>query len=170
MNAPYKVVELAVYYMDTFLADRDEESPETLRLIAIVCLMIANKQEDFVSHQITIPLVAEKTGCDPYKVRELEMHILDCLGWDLNMLTPSEIAVGILKPFLKNCFGLEFPQSLCDYIWEFCTSALHIKPLLQGSQVEIGVAVVIATFDVIEPQKVLHFVDWVDQHYQLNWV
>lgn|SRR3990167_233226 len=170
MNAPYKVVELAVHYMDTFLADSKEESPEFLRLIAIICFMIANKQEDFSSHQITIPLVAQKTGCDPLTVRELEMRILNSLGWKLNILTPSEVCIGLLQPFLKSTCDIDFPQKLCEYTWEFCISALHIKPLLQGSQVDIGIAVAIATFDVVEPQKVLSFLDWVSQSYSLNWV
>jgi Cyclin, N-terminal domain len=155
--------------MDAHIS-RNRVTPENIKLVAVVCLMLASKSEDFSTHFITIPLAAIKTESEQVAVRQNEVEILNSLNWELDLLTPSEVCIGLQKLFLSNHLGIEFQSKLCNYAWEFGLSVLHIKESVQGSLVEFGTAIAIATFDILDPTKVELFVNWLYEFHCFDWV
>lgn len=170
LNSPFKIVELATHYMDFCTAKFEQLSLDSLKLLGIVCFMLACKQEDYNSQSVTIQMAAEKSAFDEAVVRDTEMLVLDTLSWELDILVPSEICIGLLKTFLQQKFTMEFPSKLCDYAWEFSMSTLYIKDSLLGSNLEVGCAISIATFDILDSSKVIDYLSWLSELYTFNWV
>lgn len=156
--------------MDVCTARFEQLSLKSLKLLGIVCFMLACKQEDFNSQSVTIQIAAEKSAFDEAVVRDTEILVLDTLAWELDILVPSEVCIGLLKTFLLQRFAIEFPTKLCDYAWEFGMSTLYIKDSLLGTNVEVGCAISIATFDILDSTKVIEYLRWLSQFYTFSWV
>ncbi|CAG9767254.1 unnamed protein product [Ceutorhynchus assimilis] len=78
-----------VDYFDRFLSLRPDVPKSQLQLVGITCLFIASKLEEiFPPHLNEFSYVCDG-ACSTEDILNCELLILNSLGWDLNVMTPS---------------------------------------------------------------------------------
>ncbi|KAH1015773.1 hypothetical protein HUJ04_007108 [Dendroctonus ponderosae] len=81
---------LTVDYFDRFLSLRPDVPKSQLQLVGITCLFIASKLEEVYPPRLSEFSYVCDGACTPEDILNCELLILNSLGWDLNVMTPSD--------------------------------------------------------------------------------
>ncbi|KAL1489143.1 hypothetical protein ABEB36_014085 [Hypothenemus hampei] len=81
---------LAVDYFDRFLSLRPDVPKNQLQLVGVTCLFIASKLEEVYPPRLSEFSFVCDGACSPDDILNCELLILNSLGWDLNIMTPSD--------------------------------------------------------------------------------
>lgn len=81
---------LSVDYFDRFLSIRPDVPKNQLQLVGVTCLFLASKLEEIYPPKLTEFSYVCDGACSPEEILACELLILNSLGWDLNIMTPSD--------------------------------------------------------------------------------
>lgn len=81
---------LTVDYFDRFLSLRPDVPKNQLQLVGVTCLFLASKLEEVYPPRLTEFSYVCDGACSPEDILNCELLILNSLGWDLNVMTPSD--------------------------------------------------------------------------------
>lgn len=81
---------LSVDYFDRFLSIRPDVPKNQLQLVGVTCLFLASKLEEVYPPRLTEFSYVCDGACSPEDILACELLILNSLGWDLNIMTPSD--------------------------------------------------------------------------------
>lgn len=81
---------LTVDYFDRFLSIRPDVPKNQLQLVGVTCLFLAAKLEEIYPPRLTEFSYVCDGACSPEEILSCELLILNSLGWDLNIMTPSD--------------------------------------------------------------------------------
>ncbi|KAJ8923310.1 hypothetical protein NQ315_001868 [Exocentrus adspersus] len=81
---------LTVDYFDRFLSIRPDVPKNQLQLVGVTCLFLASKLEEVYPPRLTEFSYVCDGACSPEEILACELLILNSLGWDLNIMTPSD--------------------------------------------------------------------------------
>ncbi|KAJ8929867.1 hypothetical protein NQ314_017472 [Rhamnusium bicolor] len=81
---------LSVDYFDRFLSIRPDVPKNQLQLVGVTCLFLASKLEEVYPPRLTEFSYVCDGACSPEEILACELLILNSLGWDLNIMTPSD--------------------------------------------------------------------------------
>ncbi|XP_066258396.1 G1/S-specific cyclin-E [Euwallacea similis] len=81
---------LTVDYFDRFLSLRPDVPKNQLQLVGVTCLFLASKLEEVYPPRLTELSYVCDGACTPDDILNCELLILNSLGWDLNVMTPSD--------------------------------------------------------------------------------
>ncbi|KAJ8980983.1 hypothetical protein NQ317_013437 [Molorchus minor] len=81
---------LSVDYFDRFLSMRPDVPKNQLQLVGVTCLFLASKLEEVYPPKLTEFSYVCDGACSPEEILACELLILNSLGWDLNVMTPSD--------------------------------------------------------------------------------
>ncbi|XP_060522835.1 G1/S-specific cyclin-E2 [Cylas formicarius] len=81
---------LTVDYFDRFLSIRPDVPKNQLQLVGVTCLFLASKLEEIYPPRLTEFSFVCDGACTPEDILACELLILNSLGWDLNVMTPSD--------------------------------------------------------------------------------
>ncbi|XP_050302535.1 G1/S-specific cyclin-E1 [Anthonomus grandis grandis] len=81
---------LTVDYFDRFLSLRPDVPKSQLQLVGVTCLFLASKLEEVYPPRLSEFSYVCDGACSPDDILNCELLILNSLGWDLNVMTPSD--------------------------------------------------------------------------------
>ncbi|XP_045481886.1 G1/S-specific cyclin-E1 [Harmonia axyridis] len=81
---------LGVDYFDRFLSIRPDVPKNQLQLVGVTCLFLAAKLEEIYPPRVTEFSYVCDGACSPDDILNCELLILNSLGWDLSLMTPSD--------------------------------------------------------------------------------
>nr|CAH7752675.1 unnamed protein product [Callosobruchus chinensis] len=81
---------LSVDYFDRFLSIRPDVPKNQLQLVGVTCLFLASKLEEVYPPKLSEFSYVCDGACTPDDILACELLILNSLGWDLNIMTPSD--------------------------------------------------------------------------------
>ncbi|XP_057658839.1 G1/S-specific cyclin-E1 [Diorhabda carinulata] len=81
---------LCVDYFDRFLSIRPDVPKNQLQLVGVTCLFLASKLEEVYPPRLSEFSYVCDGACSPDEILACELLILNSLGWDLNIMTPSD--------------------------------------------------------------------------------
>ncbi|KAG5899043.1 hypothetical protein JTB14_000067 [Gonioctena quinquepunctata] len=81
---------LSIDYFDRFLSIRPDVPKNQLQLVGVTCLFLASKLEEVYPPRLTEFSYVCDGACSPEEILACELLILNSLGWDLNIMTPSD--------------------------------------------------------------------------------
>ncbi|CAG9856936.1 unnamed protein product [Phyllotreta striolata] len=81
---------LCVDYFDRFLSIRPDVPKNQLQLVGVTCLFLAAKLEEIYPPRLSEFSYVCDGACGPEDILACELLILNSLGWDLNVMTPSD--------------------------------------------------------------------------------
>ncbi|VEN45082.1 unnamed protein product [Callosobruchus maculatus] len=81
---------LSVDYFDRFLSIRPDVPKNQLQLVGVTCLFLASKLEEVYPPKLSEFSYVCDGACTPDEILACELLILNSLGWDLNIMTPSD--------------------------------------------------------------------------------
>lgn len=81
---------LCVDYFDRFLSIRPDVPKNQLQLVGVTCLFLASKLEEVYPPRLSEFSYVCDGACSPDEILSCELLILNSLGWDLNIMTPSD--------------------------------------------------------------------------------
>lgn len=81
---------LSVDYFDRFLSIRPDVPKNQLQLVGVTCLFLASKLEEVYPPKLTEFSYVCDGACSPEEILACELLLLNSLGWDLNIMTPSD--------------------------------------------------------------------------------
>ena len=115
---PSSVPELATQYLDNLLREKPVRKVAILELVGAVCLNIAAKFE--LGEFWTPAALAVMLGSEyqAWQVNEVEMYLLQVLGWNLDQPTPSKTFSFLdlrVSPEISNHLDFYVKFSLVDY-------------------------------------------------------
>ncbi|XP_030756662.1 G1/S-specific cyclin-E1 [Sitophilus oryzae] len=81
---------LTVDYFDRFLSLKPDVPKNQLQLVGVTCLFLASKLEEVYPPRLTEFSYVCDGACTPEDILNCELLILNSLGWDLNVMTPTD--------------------------------------------------------------------------------
>lgn len=81
---------LGVDYFDRFMSIRPDVPKTQVQLVGVTCLFLASKLEEVYPPRVCEFAYVCDGACGPEDILNCELLILNCLGWDLNLMTPSD--------------------------------------------------------------------------------
>ncbi|KAF7282087.1 cyclin E [Rhynchophorus ferrugineus] len=81
---------LTVDYFDRFLSLKPDVPKNQLQLVGVTCLFLASKLEEVYPPKLTEFSYVCDGACSPEDILNCELLILNSLGWDLNVMTPTD--------------------------------------------------------------------------------
>lgn len=103
---------LAVYILDTYLQKTEKiYGDNDVHLLGLWCIFIASKYADVIP--ICLTELWEKIGHNtfgPKLIKKTEIQIMDCLGWNIDIITPSLFISYVMLMLKKGITSVEFQE------------------------------------------------------------
>lgn len=168
----FKVWEHAVFLFDQCLA-KGQTCPQNVKMRAATCFLVASKFEE--DRGFTIENVQDMCDgqVDEIKVRQTELIILKEMKWRLGVFSPAEISSFLVKLFWTQGLGRtsqSIPQDLQVCIWELVRAGLLLDDCQETDYASLAVAVLLATFEILDLKTRDLFLEWVSTHIPCQWV
>ena len=155
----FKIFEIALNYLDiTSGLLSDQYTKDELKVLVSTCVIISVKIEGVynTNEYFGIPEAIATFGkeIEDIHFKRMECKILSKLNWNMNTITPSDIALRYLTIIQKKVRGdQEFVpnKEQCMFLYNFIEKTVHEDELLEKScSISLGISCIVCIYETLK--------------------